>query len=67
MTTAMRSRFPCVTLNAGVLHREWAAAHPVVDEGVHLLDVFFRDVEGGIEALHLARDADGEYGRRRTA
>src|SRR3546814_20036497 len=43
-----------------VLDGHYRGGHAVVDEGIHLLDVLRRDPLGGIEALHLSRDAGGE-------
>src|SRR3546814_10522805 len=43
-----------------VLDGHYRVGHAVVDEGIHLLDVLRRDPLGGIEALHLSRDAGGE-------
>ena len=59
-TTANRSRFCVGDGHARVLHREVGRPHRVVDEGVHLLDLLLLDVEGRVEALHLAGDAGGE-------
>ena len=38
---------------AGIVHRQLARPHRIVDEGVHLLDFFFLDELRRIEILHL--------------
>src|SRR3546814_3005150 len=43
-----------------VLDGHYRGGHAVVDEWIHLLDVLRRDPLGGIEALHLSRDAGGD-------
>ena len=52
---------------AGVVHRELRGGDGVLDEDVHLLDVFLVDELQRIEPLHLARDARGELAPRRSA
>src|SRR6185503_1000066 len=49
-------------LERRILHGDFGSGHGVMDEQVHLLDVFFRDPVLRIEPLHLAGDAAGIVG-----
>ena len=66
MNTPTRVRALGRDRQAGVVHRELRRGNRVLDEDVHLLDVFLLDELQRIEALDLARDARREAARRRT-
>ena len=50
----------------GVVHRELRRRDRVLDEDVHLLDVFLLDELQRVEALHFARDLASRTATRRT-
>ncbi len=60
MNTPTRVAISGVTVSAGVVHRELRRGDRVLDEDVHLLDVFLVDELQRVEALDLARDPRGE-------
>ena len=63
MNTPTRGACSGVIGSAGVVHRELRRGDRVLDEDVHLLDVFLLDELQRIEPLHLARDLRRELRR----
>ena len=63
MKTPTRVAMSSVTDEPGVVHRELRRRDGVLDEDVHLLDVFLVDELQRVEALDLAGDPRGELRR----